>query len=227
MNSMLPIPTRREKTMENNAVMPAEGGVMKEVLSTPFVKDIIRNNLQNIKPDKTHPVVNALIWQEPEIILSILGSIPPVVNSCVGALGETGRQINEKFSPRLLSDYVGSILKDIDTDELKALVDAYVEMGKNLWEASPEFREAVGKAITKDAPPLIGRGISSACRVVNEISKNDPRAVSKFLSDVSDNIEGNALRDATHTIVNAVLDQKLYLFSWTWQLLKKRFSRRK
>ena len=128
---------------------------------------------------------------------------------------------------RLLSDYVGSILKDIDTDELKALVDAYVEMGKNLWEASPEFREAVGKAITDDAPPLIGRGISSACRVVNEISKNDPRAVSKFLSDVSDNIEGNALRDATHTIVNAVLDQKLYLFSWTWQLLKKRFSRRK
>lgn len=227
MNSMLPIQTRREKTMENNAVMPAEGGVMKEVLSTPFVKDIIRNNLQNIKPDKTHPVVNALIWQEPEIILSILGSIPPVVNSCVGALGETGRQINEKFSPRLLSDYVGSILKDIDTDELKALVDAYVEMGKNLWEASPEFREAVGKAITDDAPPLIGRGISSACRVVNEISKNDPRAVSKFLSDVSDNIEGNALRDATHTIVNAVLDQKLYLFSWTWQLLKKRFSRRK
>ena len=227
MNSMLPIPTRREKTMENNAVMPAEGGVMKEVLSTPFVKDIIRNNLQNIKPDKTHPVVNVLIWQDPEIILSILGSIPPVVNSCVGALGETGRQINEKFSPRLLSDYVGSILKDIDTDELKALVDAYVEMGKNLWEASPEFREAVGKAITDDAPPLIGRGISSACRVVNEISKNDPRAVSKFLSDVSDNIEGNALRDATHTIVNAVLDQKLYLFSWTWQLLKKRFSRRK
>ena len=227
MNSMLPIQTRREETMENNAVMPAEGGVMKEVLSTPFVKDIIRNNLQNIKPDKTHPVVNALIWQEPEIILSILGSIPPVVNSCVGALGETGRQINEKFSPRLLSDYVGSILKDIDTDELKALVDAYVEMGKNLWEASPEFREAVGKAITDDAPPLIGRGISSACRVVNEISKNDPRAVSKFLSDVSDNIEGNALRDATHTIVNAVLDQKLYLFSWTWQLLKKRFSRRK
>lgn len=227
MNSMLPIQTRREETMENNAVMPAEGGVMKEVLSTPFVKDIIRNNLQNIKPDKTHPVVNALIWQEPEIILSILGSIPPVVNSCVGALGETGKQINEKFSPRLLSDYVGSILKDIDTDELKALVDAYVEMGKNLWEASPEFREAVGKAITDDAPPLIGRGISSACRVVNEISKNDPRAVSKFLSDVSDNIEGNALRDATHTIVNAVLDQKLYLFSWTWQLLKKRFSRRK
>jgi len=213
--------------MENNAVMPAEGGVMKEVLSTPFVKDIIRNNLQNIKPDKTHPVVNALIWQDPEIILSVLGSIAPIVNSCVGALGETGRQLNEKFSPRMLSDYVGSILKDIDTDELKALVDAYVEMGKNLWEASPEFREAVGKAITDDAPPLIGRGISSACRVVNEISKNDPRAVSKFVSDVVANIDGDEFKDATHTIVNAFLDQKLHLFSWTWQLLRKRMKRRK
>jgi hypothetical protein len=213
--------------METNAVMPAEGGVMKEVLSTPFVKDIIRNNLQNIKPDKTHPVVNALIWQDPEIILSVLGSIPPVVNSCVGTLGETGRQLNEKFSPRMLSDYVGSILQDIDTDELKALVEAYVAMGKNLWEASPEFREMVGKAVTEDAPPLIGQGISSACRAPNGISKEDPQVVSRLVSDVVNNIDGEELKNATHTIVNAFLDQKLHLISWTWQLLKKRFSRRK
>ena len=85
--------------MGNSTVMPAEGGVMKEVLSTPFVKDIIRNNLNSIKPDKSHPLVMALIWQDPEIILSILGTIPPVVNSCVGALAETGKQFNEKLSP--------------------------------------------------------------------------------------------------------------------------------
>jgi hypothetical protein len=213
--------------MENSAAMPAEGGVMKEVLSTPFVKDIIRSNLQNIKPDKTHPVVNALIWQDPEVILSILGSIPPVINSCSGALAEVGKQMNEKFPPDLLRDYVGSILKDIDTEELKALAEAYATMIKNLWEVSPEFREAVGNAITEDAPPLIGRGISSACRVVNEISKSDPCVVSKFVSDVASNIDGNELRDATHTIVNAVLDQKLHLFSWAWQLVRKRMKRRK
>ena len=118
--------------MENSAAMPAEGGVMKEVLSTPFVKDLIRSNLQNIKPDKTHPVVNALIWQDPEVILSVLGSIPSVVNSCTGALAEAGKQLNEKFSPILLRDYVGSILKDIDTEELKGLaeaVEAYQVLG--------------------------------------------------------------------------------------------------
>ncbi|HRS97792.1 MAG TPA: hypothetical protein P5040_06370 [Smithella sp.] len=213
--------------METNAVMPAEGGVLKEVLSTPFVKDIIRNSLQNVKPDKTHPVVNALIWQDPEIILSILGSIPSMVNSCTGALAEAGKQLNEKFSSQLLSEYVGSILKDIDTDELKVLGTAYLELGKKLWEASPEFRDAVGKFVREDAPPLIGRGISSACRAVNAISKDHPRAVSRFVSDVAENLDGEALRDATHTIVNAVLDQKLHLFSWTWQLLKKRFRRTK
>jgi hypothetical protein len=213
--------------MENNAVMPAEGGVMKEVLSTPFVKDLIRSNLQNIKPDKTHPVVNALIWQDPEIILSVLGSIPAVVNSCTGALAEAGKQINEKFSPVLLRDYVGSILKDIDTEEVKALVDAYVALGKNLWEASPEFREMVGKALTQDAPPLIGQGISSVCRFVNDVSREDPQVVSRFVSDVAANINGNEFKDATHTIVNAFLDQKLHLFSWTWQLIRKRIKRRK
>lgn len=213
--------------MENNAVMPAEGGVMKEVLSTPFVKDLIRINLQNIKPDKSHPVVNALIWQDPEVILSVLGSIPQVVNSCTGALAEAGKQLNEKFSSELLREYVGSILKDIDTEELKALAEAYVALGKNLWEASPEFREMVGKAITEDAPPLIGKGISSACRFINGVSKDDPQVVSRFVSDVAANINGNEFKDATHTIVNAFLDQKLHLFSWTWQLIRKRLKRRK
>ena len=213
--------------MENNAVIPAEGGVMKEVLSTPFVKDLIRINLQNIKPDKTHPVVNALIWQDPDAILSVLGSIPAVVNSCTGALAEAGKQINEKFSPVLLRDYVGSILKDIDTEEVKAMIDAYIALGKNLWEASPEFREMVGKALTQDAPPLIGQGITSACRFVNEASKEDPQVVSRFVSDVAANINGNEFKDATHTLVNAFLDQKLHLISWTWQLIRKRLKRRK
>lgn len=213
--------------MENSAAMPAEGGVMKEVLSTPFVKDIIRNNLQNIKPDKTHPVVNALIWQDPEIILSVLGSIPPVVNSCVGALAEVGNQVNEKLSSELIRDYFASILNDIDTEEFKALADAYTTLIKNIWEVSPELREAVGRAITREAPPLIGQGISSACRALNDISKEDPRVVSKFVSDVVVHIDGAEFRDATHTIVNAVLDQKLHLISWTWQLIRKRMKRGK
>lgn len=213
--------------MENSAVMPAGDGVMKEVLSTPFVKDIIRNNLQNIKTDKTHPLVNTLIWQDPEVILSVLGSIPPVVNSCTGALAEAGKQINEKFSPELLRDYVASILNDIDAEEWKALAEAYVTLGKNLWEVSPEFREALGKAITEEAPPLIGKGISSACRFVNEVSREDPHVVSKFVSGVVANIDGEEFKNATHTIVNAFLDQKLHLFSWTWQLLRKRMKKRK
>ncbi|MBN1365635.1 MAG: hypothetical protein JW976_12565 [Syntrophaceae bacterium] len=213
--------------MENNTVMPAEGGVMKEVLSTPFVKDIIRSNLQDIKPDKTHPMVNAFIWQDPEVNLALLASIPRVVNSCTGALAEVAKQINEKFSPDMLRDYIGSILKDIDTDEMKALVDAYIALGKNLWESSPEFREMVGKVLTQDAPPLIGSGISTACRLVNNVSKDDPQVASRFFSDVVKNIDGDEFKGATHTIVNAFLDQKLHLISWTWQLLCKRMKRKK
>jgi hypothetical protein len=213
--------------MENSAVMPAEGGVLKEILATPFVKDIIRSNLQNIKPDKSHPLVMALIWQDPEIILSILGSIPPVINSCVGALAEAGNQVNEKLSPELIRDYFASILKDIDTEEFKALAEAYTTMMKNLWDVSPELRDAIAKAVTDDAPPLIGKGINSATQFINEVNKSDPRVVSKFVSDVVANIDGDKFRDATHTIVNAVLDQKLHLISWTWKLIWKRMKRRK
>ncbi|MCX5849837.1 MAG: hypothetical protein NTW65_10350 [Deltaproteobacteria bacterium] len=213
--------------MENSAVMPAEGGVLKEVLGTPFVKDIIRSSLKSRKPDKSHPLINALIWQDPEIILSVLGSIPPVVNSCVGALAEVGNQVNEKLSPELIKEYFASILKDIDTDEFKALAEAYTTLIKNLWEVSPELRDVLAEAVTDDAPPLIGKGINLAAHFVNEVNKNDPRLVSKFVSDVIENIDGAEFRDATHTIVNAFLDQKFHLISWTWQLLKKRMKRRK
>lgn len=213
--------------MENNAVIPNEGGVMKEVLRTPFVKDIIRSNLQNIKPEKARPFVNTLIWQDPEVVLSLLAAIPKVVNSCTGALAEAGKQINEKFSAALLKDYLGSLVKDIRSEDLKEIVDAYTTLFKNLWEASPEFREAVGRIAAEDAPPVIGKGITSACGLINEISRSDPRAVSKFVSDVAANMDGAAFRDATHTIVNAFLDQKLHLCSWTWQLLRKRMTRRK
>ena len=213
--------------MENSAAMPAAGGVMKEVLSTPFVKDIIRSNLNSIKPDKSHPLVMALIWQDPEIILSILGTIPPVVNSCVGALAQTGKQVNEKLSPEMIRDYFASILKDIDTDEFKALAEAYTTMMKNLWEVSPEFRETCAKAIAGNAPPLIGKGINKATRFINEVNKSDPQVVSKFVSDVVANVDVNAFRDATHTIANAFLDQKLHLIPWAWQLIRKRMKRRK
>ena len=213
--------------MENSAVMLTERGVLKEVLSTPFVKDIIRSSLQSRKPDKSHPIVMALIWQDPELILSILGSIPPVVNSCVGALAEVGNQINEKLSPEMIKEYFVSILKDIDTDELKFFAESYATLVKNLWDVSPELRDVLAKAVTDEVPPLIGKGISTAARFINEVNKSDPCVVSKFVSDVVANVDGDEFRDATHTIVNAVLDQKLHLVSWTWQLLRKRMKRRK
>ena len=205
--------------MENSAVMPTEGGVLKEVLSTPTLK--------SGKPDKSHPIVMALLWQDPEIVLSILGSIPPVVNSCVGALTEVGNQVNEKFSPEMIKEFTASLLRDIDTDKLKTCAEAHATLIKNLWEASPELRETLAKAVTDNAPPLISKGINSAAHFVNEVSKSDPRKVSKFVSDVVANIDGDEFRDASHNIVNAVLDQKLHLVSWTWQLLRKRMKRRK
>ena len=68
------------------------------------------------------------------------------------------------------------------------------------------FRDAIAKAVTQDTPPLIGKGINSATRFINEVNKSDPRVVSKFVSDVVANVDGDEFRDATHTIVNAVLD---------------------
>jgi hypothetical protein len=211
--------------MENTTVMPNRDGVLREILRTPFVKDIIRSGLKNKTHEKNPSVVMTLIWEDPEIILSILGTLPVLINSCAMTANEVGKQVNEKFSPQLLSDYLGSILGDVNKDHFKACADTYATLIRNLWEASPELRSTVTDILTDVAPKVLGQGINAAARFVNTAQKEDPRAVRQFVSKVVENIDGKEFKAATHTITGALLDQKLPMVSWSWQFMKKRFRK--
>ena len=134
----------------------AKSSVIKEILATPFVKDLIRSSLKSAACENDPPLVRTLLWEDPEVSLAVLSTLPHLANRCTGALAEAGREIDEKFSPHLLKDYLTAMGNDIDTDRLKTCVEVWEKIIFNLWEASPEFRKYVDGLSVTESPPHAG-----------------------------------------------------------------------
>ena len=203
--------------------------VVKEILATPFVKDLIRSSLKSAAVESDRPLVRTLLWQDPEVSLAILSTVPHLVNRCTGALVEAGREIDEKLSTELLKGYLTAIGHDIDTDRITACVEVWEKIISNLWEASPEFREIVADYLSRNLPRVLGTGIMTAARFINEIDRQDPRAVSRFVSNTLDNTDGKEVEAAARILFNAVLDHKSRFLSWKclWSFFRERRRSRK
>lgn len=206
----------------------AKSSVIKEILATPFVKDLIRANLKSAAIESDPSLVRTLLWQDPEVSLAVLSTLPHLVNRCTGALSEAGREIDEKFSPELLKSYLTAMGKDINTDNITACFDVWGRIITNLWEASPEFRETFANYLSQNLPHVLGTGITTAARFINEIDRQDPRAVSRFVSKTLDNTDGKEVEAAARILFNAALDHKSRFLSWKslWRFFRERRSRK-
>ena len=194
----------------------AKSSVIKEILATPFVKDLIRSSLKSAACENDPPLVRTLLWEDPEVSLAVLSTLPHLANRCTGALAEAGREIDEKFSPHLLKDYLTAMGNDIDTDRLKACAEVWEKIISNLWEASPEFRKYVADYLSQNLPRMLGTGITATARFINEIERQDPGAVSRFVAKTLDNTDGKEVEGAVRILFNAVLDHKSRFLSWKW-----------
>ena len=194
----------------------AKSSVIKEILATPFVKDIIRSSLKSAARDSDPPLIRTLLWEDPEVSLAVLSTLPHLVNRCIGVLNEAGREIDEKFSPQLLKDYLAAMGKDIDTRRITHCYEIWGKILWNLWEASPEFRTTMANYLSQTLPHILGTGITTAARFINEIEQQDPLTVSRFVEKTLDNTDGKEVEGAARILFNAVLDHKSRFLSWKW-----------
>ncbi|MDT8285216.1 MAG: hypothetical protein RQ767_06785, partial [Thermovirgaceae bacterium] len=117
-----------------------------------------------------------------------------------------------------------------DTDRLKTCVEVWEKIIFNLWEASPEFRKYVEDYLSHNLSRMLGTGITSTARFINEIDRQDPRALSRFVGNTLDNADGKEVEGAARILFNAVLDHKSRFLSWKWGwrfFLDRRRSRKK
>jgi hypothetical protein len=194
----------------------AKSSVIKEILVTPFVKDIIRSSLKSAACEKDPPLVRTLLWEDPEVSLAVLSTLPHLANRCAGSIAEVGREIDEKFSPHLLKSYLTAMGEDIDMNRITACAEIWGKIISNLWEASPEFRETIENYLSKNLPRVLGMGITATARFINEIERQDPRAISRFVAKTLDNTDGKEVEGAVRILFNAVLDHKSRFLSWKW-----------
>lgn len=98
--------------------------LLREVLRTPPMKELILLQLKDIDPDSAPGLVSTLLWEDPGVSLSLIGALPDFVNWLVEFLLELGRQFGGLPEP-LLKDFLGGIGSGLDQERLKQLPEVY------------------------------------------------------------------------------------------------------
>jgi len=134
---------------------PAHGlseNLLREVLRTPPLKELILLQMKGIDPDNAPGLVQAMLWEDPDISMSLFGSLPDMVNWLLEFLLELGKQLNDLPEP-----FLGEILKvlgdDINRDRLKEIPVIYARLTQHLvlGEEAPDKldAESLGQVINR------------------------------------------------------------------------------
>ncbi len=194
-------------------------GLLKEALKTPFIKDILRLNLQHADPARPGGLVRTLLWQDVEPVLALLGALPQLANALISSLNELAGQLGEKFSPELLLGFLKSLADEVDSPQAQAAARAWGALLKGLWRLTPEARLNLAR--------LTAAGLNRACARLNDIQARDPECIGAFIGEVFRHLDTRELARASTTLGDALLDQRLSpLIPWTARLLSGRIRKR-
>ncbi len=118
--------------------------VLREIIATPALKEIILLQMKDIKPETAPGLIKTLLWGDPGISMSLFGALPDAVNWLLELLLELGRQLNGLPEP-LLKDILGQVGGGIDAERLRRLAEIYGRLARRLAvgeAASPEEARA-------------------------------------------------------------------------------------
>jgi hypothetical protein len=129
-----------EQIMEeaNKGVIDLTDRVLKELLKKPGFKETVRTVLQNIDPEASRRLVRTMMWQDSEFFLGILSAVPSIINSIAQGVDEILVQINEKFPPQMLHDFMKPLVLSIDKKTLEDIIHNGKSLATKLWAIAEE-----------------------------------------------------------------------------------------
>jgi hypothetical protein len=86
---------------------------MRELIRTPKFKETVIILLNSIDPPAARSLVRTLFWQDPGLLMSVMGSLPALINVGSEALAEVAAQMNTMPAP-LLRDFLDRVVGGID-----------------------------------------------------------------------------------------------------------------
>ncbi len=98
---------------ETKGLVDAADRILRELIRTPKFKDGLMILLSSIDPPSARSLVRTLFWEDPGLFMSILGSLPGLMNLGAEALAEVAAQMNALPAP-LLHDLLERVVAGID-----------------------------------------------------------------------------------------------------------------
>lgn len=121
-------------------------------LRRPRTRESLRVLLRGLDPENARAVVRTALWTEPELFLSLLGSLPRAANAAIYAADELLAQLAEKLSPDLRRELVGSLLADVDHAALARVIGRARALHGELAPLLDETWRSVQAAIDREEP---------------------------------------------------------------------------
>jgi len=211
--------------METLSRFEDNDGIIKEIMKTPMFKDILKNHLRSTDRSSGRKTTKTILWQDPEVLLGLTGSMPDIINLIVDSLDELGEQLKEKYPPELIAGLMESLYKDIDRSSLKRCINTWSDLGRDIWSSSSGARSSALNAIQTKGPGFIAGALNNAAKRINSIEAENPQLISAFLKDTISNIDGPEFNKASHTLTNAILDQKWGITSWLFERLRMKLHK--
>jgi len=130
--------------------------VLREVLSTPALKELVMLQLRDIKPENASGIARTLIWGDPALSMSLVSALPGALNWAAEFLLELARQLDSLPEP-LLADLAGVAGSGLDLERLRRLRDTCLSLAGKLLagQGGPEERaRRLAAAINRSATSL-------------------------------------------------------------------------
>ncbi len=136
----------------------------------------------------------------------------------------------------LLNPLIKSFMEgmDRDTEAVVSMKDELAEKGRKVAKALAMLGSVGAKQVLvssggkspADLGRSMGRAINKTTAAFNELSRDNPRAVSEFMSGLFREVDGKDMRAMTEALTNGFLDQDPPIFKWIAAALVGRVKRR-
>ncbi len=99
--------------IEKKGIVDGADRIARELLRNPKFKQSLIILLSSIDPQSARGLVRTLFWEDPDILLSIMGALPDLVNTGIEAAAEVAVQMKSMPSP-MLQQLIGLVITKID-----------------------------------------------------------------------------------------------------------------
>ncbi|HOO71173.1 MAG TPA: hypothetical protein PK926_05365 [Spirochaetota bacterium] len=210
--------TEREPVITGNG----SGGVISEILATPFIKEMLRESINSARSSSSRDVIKNIMWQDMEFFFSMIGALPLIVNSVISAVEEMGAQIDDKIEPGLLRDYMGEVIGGIDTASVSRALAVYGGMMSKLMELD-DVRAKIIALVRDSLASSLGRGVNSSLRTLNRLQEHDPAFMRDSIKSVVREIDSREAGRAIMAVVNPALD-RISFTGMAWCFITSRIA---